>query len=143
VGLSSPTVQRGRYFWLHLHSSRKWLLTSIGCRFASHFNSDLLADRLLNCSSYLTVIAASGLLYSLTFAAVAVAALMVHADFVGRSALWLGCYLLAYLYAIHRLVVRANRTDPPRIAMAPFVAVIATVPIALAMFVAAIVSQIP
>jgi hypothetical protein len=43
----------------------------------------------------------------------------------------------------HRLVVMANRTDPPRLAKAPFFAVIATVPIALAMSVAAIVSQIP
>jgi hypothetical protein len=68
---------------------------------------------------------------------------MAHVDFIGRYSCWLGCYMLAFMYAIHRLVVRANRTDPPRLAKAPFFAVIATVPIALAMFVAAIVSQIP
>jgi len=44
---------------------------------------------------------------------------------------------------VHRLVVRANRTDPPRLAKAPFWGVIATVPIALAMWLAAIVIQAP
>jgi hypothetical protein len=112
-------------------------------RVASHFTIDLLADGWLNRSSYLIVMVAAGLANSLTIAALAVATRMAKVDFIGRPALWLGCYMLIFLYAIHRLIVIANRTDPQRIAKAPFLGVIATFPIALAMWVAAIVSQIP
>ncbi len=110
-------------------------------RVASHFSFDLRADGWLNRSSYLIVMAATGLAISLTNAAVAVATSMAHADFIGRDLLWFGCYFLAFIYSVHRLVVRANRTDPPRLAKAPFWGVIATVPIALAIYVAAIVIQ--
>ena len=71
-----------------------------------------------------------------------VATRMAHADLIDRDTLWLGCYFLIFIYSVHRLVVRANRPDPPRVAKAPFWGVIATSPIALAMFVVAIVSQI-
>jgi hypothetical protein len=110
-------------------------------RVASHFSFDLRADGWLNRSSYLIVMAATGLAISLTNAAVAVATRMVHVDFIGRNTLWFGCYFLVFMYSVHRLIVRANRTDPPRLAKAPFWGVITTVPIALAMFVAAIVIQ--
>jgi hypothetical protein len=111
-------------------------------RVASHFKFDLLADGWMNRSSYLILIAAMGLSMSLTSAALAVATRMAHVDFIGRDTLWLGCYLLAFIYSVHRLVVRANGTDPPRLAKTPFWGVIATSPIALAMFVVAIVTQI-
>ena len=80
---------------------------------------------------------------SLTWTALAVATRMANVDFIGRDTLWLGCYFLALIYSVHRLVVRANRTDPARLAKAPFWGVIATVPIALAMWLAAIVIQAP
>jgi hypothetical protein len=112
-------------------------------RVASHFTIDLHADGWLNRSSYLIVIAALGLSVSLTWAALAVATRMAHADFIGRDTLWFGCYFLAFMYSVHRLVVGANRTDPPRLAKAPFWGVIATVPIALAMWLAGIVIQAP
>lgn len=111
-------------------------------RVASHFNFALVADAWVNRSLYLILMAAAGVTTSLSCAAPAVVLRMVRADFVGRNVLWLGCYLLPFLYAIHRLVVRANRTDPPRLAKAPFWALIATFPIAVAIFVVAIVSQI-
>ena len=115
-------VRRGHYFWLQLHSSAHVVtdVNQLPIRVASHFTLDLRADGWLNRSSYLIVMAATGLALSLTIAAVAVATRMAHVNFIGRDSLWFGCYFLVFIYSVHRLIVRANRTDPPRLAKAAF-----------------------
>jgi hypothetical protein len=111
-------------------------------RVASHFGTDLIADGWTDRSSYLILIAVLGVAMSMPCATMAFVDPTGHANFGARAFSCFGCYLLALMYAIHRLVVRANRIDPARLATAPFWKVIATLPIAIAVLVAALVIPI-
>jgi hypothetical protein len=111
-------------------------------RVASHFGTDLVADGWTDRTSYLILIGVLGLCMSTPCAAMAFVDPTGKLNFVALACSCFGCYLLAFMYAIHRLVVRANRTDPARLATAPFWKVIATLPIAIAVLVVALVIPI-
>jgi len=141
--------------WLVAPSNSEWSLLLLNCAFlghvihsrdelpdrvASHFRFDLQADGWVSRRTYLILMAALGLGFSFVFVAIAFAMRRAQVPFMPGHLVWFGCVFLGLLFAIHVLIVRANRNEPAMLSKMLW-ALLAAFQIAIVLWVATIISH--